>query len=432
MRRLGQHILVELSLCNPLLLGDENRIEKIMHQAAIEAGCEVRSSHFSKYGSQGISGIVIISESHLAIHTWPEYRYAAIDIFTCGDRVVPQKACKYIGDKLLAEYVFFTRYDRGLLTSSGTYRHEIALQKDGVILKLPSGTKMLTMDSSIYSAESPFYRIEIYKSDFFGKILFLDGELQSAESDEFIYHEALVQPAMAVHPHPEKVLILGAGEGATIRQVLSHRSVRQVVAVDIDSVVIEACRKYLPEWSQGAFDDPRCRIVYGDAREYLESTQDTFDIIIGDLPEFHRDSRAKKMATVEFYKTVKDHLAAPGVFTVQTGSGDLGQAEVHALLMNTASQVFPVTRSYLAYIPSCFGPWSFIVASNGPDPLDFSSEEIDDRIAGNIAIPLRYYAGETHQRIFSLPKYLRREIESEKRIERDDESFLPSRNPDLP
>lgn len=430
MKILGQHILAELSSCETSLLKDEKELEIIMNRAAVEAGAEVRGSYFNRYGSQGISGIIIISESHLSIHTWPEHRYAAIDIFTCGDKVNPRKACDYIARKLRAGHVHFTRYDRGLLTPSETFRHEIAEQKDGIIIKLPSGTKLLPMESSIYSDKSPFYRIEVYKSAFFGKVLFLDGEFQSAQSDEFIYHETLVHPAMIIHPLPKRVLILGAGEGATLREALGHRSVQQVVTVDIDSRVIEVCKKYLPEWSQGAFEDPRCKIVYDDARKYLENTHETFDVIIGDLPELHRESHAKALASVEFFRVVKDHLTPSGTFAMQAGSSEFGQTQIHTLLRNTASQVFPVTRSCIANIPSCFGLWSFILASNGPDPLKFSIEEIDEKISGNITIPLRYYAGETHRRIFSLPKYLRSDIQAETRIQRDHESFLPSRSPE--
>jgi len=430
MKILGHHIIAELSLCEEKTLADAKALETILTQAAVDAGAEVRGSYFYKYGPLGVSGGVFISESHLTIHTWPEHRYAAIDIFTCGDRVNPKKACDYVAGKLRAGHVHFTRYDRGLLTPSETFRHEIAEQKDGIIIRLPSGTKLLPMESELYADKSPFYRIEVYKSPFFGKVLFLDGELQSAQSDEFIYHEILVHPAMLIHPSPGRVLILGAGEGATLREALGHRSVRQVVTVDIDSRVIEVCKKFLPEWSNGAFEDPRCKIVYDDARKYLENTDETFDVIIGDLPELHRESHAKALASVEFFKVVKDHLTLSGIFAMQAGSSEFGQTQIHALLANTVNQVFPVTRSYMASIPSCFGLWSFILASNGPDPLNFSMEEIDEKISGNITIPLRYYAGETHRRIFSLPKYLRKDIQAETRIQKDRESFLPSRSPE--
>jgi len=114
MYALGRHILAEMYGCAPEILDDQETVEKIMVQAALEAGAEVREVAFHKFSPQGVSGVVVISESHLAIHTWPEFGYAAVDVFTCGTRVNPWDACNYLTDKFQAEHMTATEVKRGI------------------------------------------------------------------------------------------------------------------------------------------------------------------------------------------------------------------------------------------------------------------------------------------------------------------------------
>lgn len=113
MNALGRHILAEFSGCHQGMLNDAVKVERVMVDAALEAGAEVREVAFHKFSPQGVSGVVVISESHLAIHTWPELGYAAVDVFTCGDRVDPWEACRYLADKLQAQDVEATEVKRG-------------------------------------------------------------------------------------------------------------------------------------------------------------------------------------------------------------------------------------------------------------------------------------------------------------------------------
>jgi S-adenosylmethionine decarboxylase len=114
MKNLGRHILAEIYDCDPNILNDRELIEEVLVKAALEAGAEVREVAFHKFSPQGVSGVVVISESHLAIHTWPELGYAAVDVFTCGDRVDPWDACNYISDGLCSKHMDATEVKRGL------------------------------------------------------------------------------------------------------------------------------------------------------------------------------------------------------------------------------------------------------------------------------------------------------------------------------
>jgi len=122
MSTLGRHVLAEVYDCSPEILNQRERIEKIMVAAALEAGAEIREVIFHKFSPQGISGVVVISESHLAVHTWPELGYAAVDVFTCGDTVDPWIACNYIKEQLESQNMTATELQRGLFDQEVSHK----------------------------------------------------------------------------------------------------------------------------------------------------------------------------------------------------------------------------------------------------------------------------------------------------------------------
>ncbi|MEM0318067.1 MAG: methyltransferase domain-containing protein, partial [Candidatus Nezhaarchaeales archaeon] len=160
----------------------------------------------------------------------------------------------------------------------------------------------------MYSGRTKFQQVDIVETYSFGKCLFLDGKLQSCEYDEHVYHEALVHPAMMTHPDPKRVLIVGGGEGATAREVLRYPTVEKVVMVDIDGELVDLCRRYMPEWSQGAFEDPRLELVIADGRKYIEETGESFDVVILDLTDPLPGTPSVYLYTREFYELVKGRL----------------------------------------------------------------------------------------------------------------------------
>src|ERR1041384_8377706 len=140
--------------------------------------------------------------------------------------------------------------------------------------------------SKIYASEkTPYQKVEVIQSNHYGKCLILDGHMQSAQLDEFIYHENLVHPAMVTCPDPKKVIIIGGGEGATLYEVLRHKTVEKAWMIDIDKRVVELCEQYLPEWGRGAFKDKRTVLRFEDGRKFLEKSKEKFDVVIIDIPE---------------------------------------------------------------------------------------------------------------------------------------------------
>jgi spermidine synthase len=280
----------------------------------------------------------------------------------------------------------------------------------------PNLTVLHSIKERIYSGRTKFQSLEIINTDGFGICLVLDGKIQSSESDEFIYHEALVHPAMLAHPRPERVFIAGGGEGATLREVLAHKTVKRAVMVDIDEEVVNLCRRLLPAWHHDAFDDPRAEFHFVDARKYLEGSGDKFDVIIIDLVDPLEQGPARLLYTREFYQIVKQRLGRSGIMSVQAEPAEWGNLDNFTAIVNTLRSVFSIARPYQVHMPSFFGLWGFVVASQSLDPCDLTAEEIDARISTRISKKLKSYDGLTHQTIFAIPKHIRRKLAATRRV----------------
>ena len=268
----------------------------------------------------------------------------------------------------------------------------------------------------IYSGRTKFQTIDIINSGSFGICLILDGKLQSSEADEFIYHEALVHPAMLTHPKPEKVFIAGGGEGATLREVMAHRTVKKAIMVDIDEEVVTTCRRLLPSFHQNSFDDPRAELHFVDARKYLEESSDKFDVIIIDLADPLSGGPARLLYTQEFYQIVKQRLQPDGIIAVQSESAGLADLQNFIAITHTLGTIFSKIHPYHTNIPSFTDLWGFSCASQSLDPPKLTAGEIDARISARISKELKSYDGITHQNMFTLPKHIRQQLASSKRI----------------
>jgi len=280
----------------------------------------------------------------------------------------------------------------------------------------PDLTMLHSIKERIYSGRSKFQSIDIVNTGSFGVCLVLDGKIQSSEADEFIYHEALVHPAMITHPRPERVFIAGGGEGATLREVLAHKTVKKAVMVDIDEEVVSLCRRLLPSWHQNAFDDPRTELHFVDARKYLEESSDKFDVIIIDLVDPLEQGPARLLYTQEFYEIVKQKLGPAGIMSVQAEPAEWTNLDNFTAIANTLSKVFPIARPYQVHVPSFLGLWGFSAASQSLDPSELTPEEIDNRISTRISKKLKSYDGLTHQAMFTIPKHIRQQLAASQRI----------------
>jgi spermidine synthase len=271
---------------------------------------------------------------------------------------------------------------------------------------------------SLFSGETPYQRVDIVDTFTYGKLLIIDGKTQSAEFDEYIYHESLVHPAAIMHPDPKKILIMGGGEGAVLREICRYEEVEQITMVDIDEKVVEMCREHLPEWHQNSFEDERVRLIHMDARLYLEETDHKFDIIYSDLTEPGQESPSRLLFTREFYNLVRKKLNPDGILVVQSGGFSLDYLSMHAAIRNTLKGSFDAVQSYHAFIPSFDCSWGFTIAHQESAIPDIRRKEVDYRLRA-IAGHLKFYDGETHEGMFCIPKDIRMALEENQTVFED-------------
>jgi spermidine synthase len=284
-------------------------------------------------------------------------------------------------------------------------------------------TPLLKID---FTGKSEFQDVKVIETAGFGKTLMLDGKTQSAKLDEFIYHESLVHPALLTHPNPKTVYVGGGGEMATVREILRHKSVEKVVMCDIDKMVCDLSRKYLPEWGEDAWEDPRLELYYDDAKKNLENYPSKFDVIIMDIADPIEAGPGIALYTQEFYQGLKDRLNPGGIFVTQSGPADLLCVDecfttINRTLVAGFDHVFP----YTSHVPSFACVWGFNMAFNNhhslptnlnQTPIADTDAKIAKRLNFKPGKSLRYYDGQTHLHMLNPPLWLRKHCKDEKRI----------------
>ncbi|MGK7892032.1 MAG: fused MFS/spermidine synthase [Leptolyngbyaceae cyanobacterium] len=266
------------------------------------------------------------------------------------------------------------------------------------------------------SKQTAYQKMAIVETGSGGKALVLDGDWQSCTDDEFLYHEPLVHPAMIAHQAPKTALVLGGGEGATVREILRWQTIERVVMVDIDQDVVDACLQYLPEMHQGAFEDARVELVIGDALDYLAQNQERWDIIISDLTEPTESGPSFRLFTREYFQQIKDKLEPGGFFVLQAGTTAIAELSPHACTVKTLGTVFSDVISYSSVIPSYGVPWGFALASDTPINPRPDPESIDALLAAKTIGGFRFLDGSALLGLLQTPLYVRQAIASADQI----------------
>jgi spermidine synthase len=263
----------------------------------------------------------------------------------------------------------------------------------------------------VVSVRTPFQKVDIIDTHEFGRMVVLDGQIQSAESDEFIYHEILVHPAMITHPKPKYVLILGAGEGATLREVLKHPTVKKVVMIDIDREFVNLCKEHLRKWHKGSFRNEKVELVYDDAFSYLQNTANRFDVIIADISDPTDKGPAHSVYTAKFYTMIKKVLTPDGIFvTNATAVYYMTHKNYSSGIMKKLLSIFPKVDPYYEYIPSFGSLWLYATGSFRYSPGVMSSSVIERKLKQRGIEKLFYYNPGTHGRLFTMPPCMQRNV----------------------
>jgi spermidine synthase len=205
------------------------------------------------------------------------------------------------------------------------------------------------------------------------------------------------------------VLILGGGEGATLREVLRHPGVRRCTMVDIDGQVVELSKQYLPEWSAGAFEDPRARVIIGDALKFLAENRDRYGVIISDLTEPLEDSPSNPLFCDAVFRDIKARLAGGGIYVLQASTAGFHNMSLHAKMARTLRGYYRHVVSFYTHVPAFDNDWAFIACSDSVDLSTLDPQDVD-AYCRELRGENFFYDAVTHRRIFALPLYLRREL----------------------
>ncbi|MDY4833833.1 MAG: polyamine aminopropyltransferase [Frisingicoccus sp.] len=264
----------------------------------------------------------------------------------------------------------------------------------------------LRVDRQLYSKKSIYQKIDVLETPEFGKVLVLDGNIMLTERDEFIYDEMITHVPMAVHPNIKKVLVIGIGDGGVVRELTRYEQIKRIDLVEMDEMVAEACRQYLPD-NACRLDDARVHIFYGNALKFIRRCEDKYDLIIVDSNDPFGPSEG--LFTREFYGNCYKALKEDGIMVNQQGSPFYAEdATAMQRSHKHIASTFPICRVYQAHIPTyAAGYWLFGFASKKYHPID----DLDPERWNSQHLRTRYYTTRLHVGAFYLPAFLEEMLE---------------------
>lgn len=447
MQGLGRHILAELYGCDFARLNDPELLRGASLEAVERSGATIMSHHFKSFEPQGVSGVIVIAESHLSFHTWPEHGYAAIDYFTCGDRIDIHLAVDIMAEALQPTHAERTLHWRGTELADEPHRPELAgedltpprpqvtdhaadVEHWITEYHLDRHTQRRQLGMSYLATEKVVRErgllqdIAVAQSPIYGRMLFIDGYLMTTEADEFVYHEMLAHVPLVLHPKPRRVLIIGGGDGGLLREVLRH-DLEHVDLVEIDEQVITISRRHLPGHTVG-FGDPRVRLVIADGADFVQQAEPaSYDVVLVDSTD--PIGPAEVLFRAPFFRGLQRALTPAGLLASQSMSPWV-QAGEQREMYGELGRVWPCVLAYQATVPTYPGGlWTFSCCSN--QALDLTS--FDRARANQVAGHCRCYTPELQVAAFHLPRYV---IQNTVEIaqSRRDEALQTSESPDPP
>jgi len=392
----GLHLIGDLNgcRCDPQRLLDGRSFEADCVAMVRAAGLTIMDVSFHQFEGSGYTGTVVLAESHLAIHTWPERAGLTLDVYVCnfsGDN----------SDKARALFRNLVEY----FQPGEAALHEIDRGDHNLAEPLNDSTGFyIKASSQIEERQTKFQKLAVYDTPHYGKVFRLDGYNMTSERDEYVYHENLVHPALCAHAAPKNVLIIGGGDGGSSEEVLKHPSVEKVTLVEIDEQVIEVAKAHFEAVHHDVFNHPKLNLVIGDGMRFVGETSEKFDFIALDLND--PMGPAEALYSTEFFQQCRQILAPGGAMVLHIGS-PVARPERVAEISQRLNSVFRIVRPYTLFIPLYGSLWAMACVSDKLDPKAYTADEIDRRIEQRKLIDLKYYNGETHEGVFALPNYVR-------------------------
>ena len=260
----------------------------------------------------------------------------------------------------------------------------------------------------LYTGKSEFQDVDVFESEEFGKFLTLDGLMMVTEKDEFIYHDMITHVAMATNPSIKKVLVIGGGDGGTVRELTRYSHIEKIDMVEIDKLVVDVSREYLPI-TASKLDDPRVSLYFEDGIHFVADTKEIYDLILVDSTD--PIGPGEGLFTTEFYQNCFNILSDNGILVNQSESPYYDQfshemKRAHKKIKN----IFPISKVYQFHMPTYpSGHWLFGFASKKLDPI----KDVDFDKWNALGIKTKYYNPQLHVGCFALPSYVQEMLDNE-------------------
>ncbi len=406
----GLHLTADIfgCRCDTELLTEAEHLAALCREAVAASGLTLVDDKFFTFPEWegepgGVTGAVLLAESHVAVHTWPERAGVTLDVYVCNFTTDNSGKAERLMDDLIIAFDPTEQITNRILRASA----DPASKADELLLEWlnPESAYGFRASKRLETKRSAYQTIEVFDTPQWGKLFRLDGAYMTSEKDEFFYHEPIVHCAAMAHAAPRSALVIGGGDGGSSEELLKHPCIERVVMAELDAEVVRVSKQYLGTVHRGAFDDPRLQVHIGDGFQYVQQLGERFDLIVLDLTD--PDTPAQKLYTPEFFEMVKRALNPGGAVSLHIGSPVFDPERVRQLLADL-SAVFRVVRPMGLYIPLYGAYWGLAVASDTLDPRAVDEDTIEARLAERGIEDLELYNGEMHRALFALPNFYRR------------------------
>ncbi len=399
----GLHLTADCfdCLCSTSLLTEEQQLSDLTRALTLASGLTIVGDRFHAFqhpdgSAAGVTGTVLLAESHVAIHTWPERKAVTLDVYVCNfENDNSAKARQIVHD-------FIAAFQPQRCSQQELHRGDITTH---FAEKLSPHTAVHTqVDRLIAQVQSPYQFIEIADTPEFGKVMRIDGALMTSEKEEFYYHESLVHPAAITHGSPRHALIIGGGDGGSSEELLKHSSIESITLCEIDEQVVHLARQHLTNIHQQVFDSPKLKLEHRDGFAFIKNSAAVFDLILLDLTDpitASGSSLAQSCMNLDFFQSCHARLSEHGVLVLHLGSAFYHPQRYQATLEQLQS-IFAAVLPYSVFIPLYGAEWGMAMASK--HSLHLSPKEIQTRIQKQELGSLKFYSAARHEAWLTLHK----------------------------
>lgn len=405
----GLHLTADLfqCTCDQALMVCADTIAQLCRSQTHASGLTLVDDKWVKFPEWqgqpgGVTGAVLLAESHLAIHTWPETGNVTIDVYVCNFSDDNSAKAQALMDGVVAAYAPKDAVRQQLWR--GDISTDTVGQYPWVMERLTDDAAFGLRAHNVQRTQTPFQTLEMMDTPSFGRVMRLDDCFMTSERDEFFYHECMAHPAAMAHPQPQQALIIGGGDGGLAEELLKHSTMQRVVLAELDAAVIEASKAQLHAVHRNVWDDARLQLHIGDGMAYVDSTHERFDLICMDLTD--PDTPAGSLYSAAALQRMQRVLKPGGALVLHLGSPVFHPEQVRRLSA-TLRQTFAQVACYGVYVPLYGAYWGMAVCSDTLQPASVGAGTIAQRLAERGVGDLQYYNADVHGALFALPNYYR-------------------------